>query len=301
MPLAPADPLVEVDDIFVPPVGGMAVSDDDVGGFNEGPLQVRIALLDHAAIVGSAGAGAELGHQAAVAGEVFGGLETIDGAHLTIDEDGQDFGRSRDGLDELDSWSGLDPFNDSILQSPDMFAQGIEDLQLLKNAAPGLFWEPLQSDLQLGPPLRSEDVAGGVQGEGILRQGGTDAVLNPSAVLNEGHASPGKLPFIAHLSWWDPNRGQLAQVEQGGQPLGIEFVGLVNVAHHDLGLGGVGQKGNATGGFDLIDDPVPVSDGLERNGCAFRELREEDADGVWDVANPSALHQVPLPIQNCKE
>ena len=54
-------------------------------------------------IVGSAGAGAELGHQAAVAGEVFGGLETIDGAHLTIDEDGQDFGRSRDGLDELNS------------------------------------------------------------------------------------------------------------------------------------------------------------------------------------------------------
>ena len=83
--------------------------------------------------------------------------------------------------------------------------------------------------------------------------------------------------------------------------MSIEFVGLVDVAHHDLGLGGVGQKGDAAGGFDLIHDPVPVSDSLESDGCAFRESREEDADGVWDVADPSALHQVPLPIQDCKE
>ena len=213
MPLAPADPLVEVDDVFAAPVGVVSMADDDVGRFNEGPLQVRIALLDHAAIVGSAGAGAEPGHQATVAGEVFGGLEAVDGAHLTIDEDGQDFGRSWDGLDELNGGGGLDPFNDSILQSPDMFAQGIEDLQLLKSAAPGLFGEPLQSDLQLGPPLWGKDVAGGVQGESILRQGGTDAVLDPGAVLNEGHTGPGKLPLIAHLGWWDPDGGQLAQVE----------------------------------------------------------------------------------------
>ena len=31
MPLAPADALVEGDDIFGPPVGGMAVGDDYVG------------------------------------------------------------------------------------------------------------------------------------------------------------------------------------------------------------------------------------------------------------------------------
>jgi len=48
----PADPLVEVDDIFVPPVGGMAVSDDHVSGLDKGPLKVGIALLDHAAVVG---------------------------------------------------------------------------------------------------------------------------------------------------------------------------------------------------------------------------------------------------------
>jgi hypothetical protein len=38
----------------------VAVSDDNVGGFNEGPLQVGVALLDHAAVMGPAGAGADL-------------------------------------------------------------------------------------------------------------------------------------------------------------------------------------------------------------------------------------------------
>ena len=75
----------------------------------------------------------------------------------------------------------------------------------------------------------------------------------------------------------------------------------MNVSHHDLGLGGVGQKGNAAGGFDLIDDPVPVSDGLERNGCAFRELREEGFDSARDVADPSLLDQVSPLIKGSKK
>jgi len=42
----PADPLVEVDDIFVPPVGVVAVSDDHIGGLDKGPLEIGVALLD---------------------------------------------------------------------------------------------------------------------------------------------------------------------------------------------------------------------------------------------------------------
>jgi len=37
--------LVEVDDVFVAPVGVMAVSDDHIGGFDEGPLEVVVGLL----------------------------------------------------------------------------------------------------------------------------------------------------------------------------------------------------------------------------------------------------------------
>jgi len=255
MPLAPADPLVEVDDIFVPPVGGMAVSDDHVGGLDKGPLEIGVALLDHTAVVGPAGAGAEFGHQAAVASEVLGGRETIDRADLPLDDDSQDFGRSRDGLDELDGWSGLDAIDDSIFQLLDVVVESVQDLQLLTGAALGLCRKFLQHRLQLGPPLRDEDVAGGVQGESILCECGTDAVLDPGTVLGEDHPGAGQLPLVAHLGWWDPDRGQLAEVEQGGQAVSIEFVGLVDVAHHDLGLGGVGQKGNAAGGLPGLSPP----------------------------------------------
>jgi len=46
MPFAPTSARVEVDDVFAAPVGVVSMADDDVGGFNEGPLQVGVALLD---------------------------------------------------------------------------------------------------------------------------------------------------------------------------------------------------------------------------------------------------------------
>jgi hypothetical protein len=51
-------------------------------------------------------------------------------------------------------------------------------------------------------------------------------------VLGEGHTSARQLALIAELEWGDPDRGKLAEVEQGGQALGVELVGLVDVAHH---------------------------------------------------------------------
>jgi len=51
-------------------------------------------------------------------------------------------------------------------------------------------------------------------------------------VLGEGYAGARQLAFIADFGWRDPDRGKLAEVEQGGQALGAELVGLVDVAHH---------------------------------------------------------------------
>jgi len=123
MALAPAGGLAEMYDVLAPPVGVVAVSDEDVDGFDESPLEVGVALLDHVSVVGSAGAGAELGDEAAVAGEVLGGREAVDGAELTINDDGQDLGWSRHGLGALDGWCGLDAREDPVFQPLDMVSR----------------------------------------------------------------------------------------------------------------------------------------------------------------------------------
>ena len=75
----------------------------------------------------------------------------------------------------------------------------------------------------------------------------------------------------------------------------------MDVAHHDLGLGGVSEQWNAAGLLDLVDDPVPVAHGFEGDRGALGELGEEGADGAGDVVHPSALDRVPIPAEDGEE
>jgi hypothetical protein len=48
----------------------------------------------------------------------------------------------------------------------------------------------------------------------------------------------------------------------------------------------VGEERDAAGSLDLIGDPVPVADALERNGCSFGELSEEAMYSSGLVVDP---------------
>jgi hypothetical protein len=117
-------------------------------------------------------------------------------------------------------------------------------------------------------------------------------------VLGEGHPGARQLSLVPDVGRGDPDGGELAEVEQGGQALGVELVGLVDVAHHDLGLGCVSQEGNAASLLDLIDDPVPVAHGLQSDGRALGELGEEGDDSAGNMAHPGALDEVPASVQD---
>jgi hypothetical protein len=99
------------------------------------------------------------------------------------------------------------------------------------------------------------------------------------AEFGEGHPRAGELAFVADLVRWDPDGGEGAIVLQDGQAVGIDLVGLVNVAHHDLGLGGMGQAWEASGLFDFVDDQIPIADGFEGDGSSRRELGTEIPNG----------------------
>ncbi len=127
--------------------------------------------------MGPAGTGTEFGHQAAVAGEVVGCTEAIDRPGLSIDDNGENFGRSRDRLDELDGGGGLDAIEDAPFQLLDVIAEGVQQLQLLSGAAGGLRGQLIDQSVQVVAPLEGEDIAGVTEGEGVFGQGGGDAVL----------------------------------------------------------------------------------------------------------------------------
>ena len=164
------------------------------------PLEVGVALLHHVAVVGSAGAGAELGDEAAVAGEVLGGREAVDGADLTITDDGQDLGRSRHRLDELDGWCGLDAREDPVFQLLDMVGEGVQDLELLEDAAPGFIGKLPQCGFELWAPFRGKDVASGVEGEGVLP--GTARHTVPVS-CREGRCGQGGADPVLPEGHWD--------------------------------------------------------------------------------------------------
>ena len=66
--LAAADAFIENRDVSAAPVGMRAMADDDVGGFDEGPLQVLVGLLAQMAVAHLTSTGMDLGHDTGVAG-----------------------------------------------------------------------------------------------------------------------------------------------------------------------------------------------------------------------------------------
>jgi hypothetical protein len=55
----------------------------------------------------------------------------------------------------------------------------------------------------------------------------------------------------------------------------VELIGLVDLAHHQLGLAGVHELGDAAGSLNLIDDPIPIADRLHGDRGARLTARQK--------------------------
>jgi len=99
----------------------------------------------------------------------------------------------------------------------------------------------------------------------------------------------------------DPHRWQRSQGLEDRQPLRIEPIRLMHVPHHILCHLGVSEEGNASGLFDLIDDPVPVAIGFEGDRRCFWEPREKGPVGGGLVFDPGLLDGPASMIENGEE
>jgi len=288
----------EADDVLVPPRGVILLANDDIGGFDVGPLQVVVALLDHFAIVSLTGAGLHLGHGAGVACEVLGAREAVNRTQFAVDDDGEDLCWAGDGLDELDARRASDPLENASFQAVDVDLDEVEQFELLLHTTPGLLGEVLKENQELGAPLRGEDVTIGIEGEGVLGQGGMDAVLELGADLGEGHPGAGEFPLVAELARRNPHGGQGAIVEQDSQAVSVELIGLMDVTHHGFSLGSMSQIRHTASSFDLIHDPIPIADGLQSDRGTWWERGEKGLDGTSCVIDPRALDDLATTVEN---
>jgi len=109
------------------------------------PLEVQVGRLAHAAEVRLSAGCVDSGNQAGVAGELSGGGGAIDRADLPIDDDGQDVGHTREGLQPEDGRGEGNSLPDALLKQSDLALEGIQRLELLGDA-PGRLWGKLGED-----------------------------------------------------------------------------------------------------------------------------------------------------------
>src|SRR3989304_5085446 len=75
----------------------------------------------------------------------------------------------------------------------------------------------------------------------------------------------------------------------------------VDVAHHELRLGGVGQVRHTTSALDFVDDPVPVPHRFHGDRGSGGELGEGGTDRTWAVGDPPPGLSLAVPVEDSKQ
>src|SRR5512136_2502874 len=145
----------------------MPVTDDDIGRFDEGPLEVLVAGFAHVTEAGLAAGGMDRWDKPGEAGEAARGIEAIDRPNLLFDDDSQNVAHSREGLQELDRRGESNAFPDPLLELSDLELQAVQGFVFLGDASACLGGTPSGDRLRPDPAGAGEDVA--------VRRGG-DAV-----------------------------------------------------------------------------------------------------------------------------
>ena len=122
--------------------------------------------------------------------------------------------------------------------------------------------------------------------QAVLREIGVDAILQLRALSHEHHACARKLTCVSQRSRGNPHRRQRPGSLKAVDSPSIQLVGLVDRSAHQLRLPRIDQSRHHPRRFDLVGDPVPVADRLDRNRRSRFELLEESSQRASCVIDP---------------
>src|SRR5437870_1185793 len=150
----------------------------------------------------------------------------------------------------------------AFLALADLFLQQVQLLEQLLTDPLRLFGQLRQQLRPLASGHRSEGIAAVPDRQSILGQGRLESVLQSSALSHQNQTRSRQFPLVAQLRRRNPHRGQGPVALKPVQAVDIQFVGLVDQAHHQLGFAGMHQLRFQSRLFNFADDPIPVAGGF---------------------------------------
>ncbi len=214
-------------------------------------------------------------HESCIAGQVFCVRESGNVAYLQPDQRRENFTQAGDGAQQPDRRGRFEHGSDARFDGLHLCFELVKGRELHLDHRGGMRWQLVDYAVDVDSSPDAEEIAdaGGVQAVAV--NGCVDAVLEGSAQIAQSHAGAQQFALIAQIAGRDPALGEGSIMQQDGESLGVEGIGLVGFAHALFSFGGVGQMGMVTGALHLIDHPVPVAGGFERNFRTGRQGAEE--------------------------
>jgi hypothetical protein len=124
----------------------------------------------------------------------------------------------------------------------------------------------------------------------VLRQGGVNPILKLGALPDKHHPCAREITLVPQFARRNPHGRERAVPLQAIETSNVEPIGLVDLSHHQLRLASVHELGDAPRGRDLIDNPIPVADGLHCDRRAAVTPREKLLQRPAHVLDPLFSH-----------
>jgi hypothetical protein len=179
------------------------------------------------------------------------------------------------GEEPLNRGRGLEHGLDLVLEPAELTVQILDLLEQLLGRVRRTGRQELETLAQESAAPRAEEVAHLQMVEGVLGQGGVNAILELRARPDEHQARARQVALVAQLARGNPDRRKGAVALELIEPSDVELIGLVDRAHHQFRFASVHEFGHAAGRLNLVDDPVPITDRLYRDRRARLTSRQE--------------------------
>src|SRR4030042_46218 len=263
VPFVFAHPLIQAYHMAIRPA--VLVQHYGIRSFGKGPFQITVHIGTYFAIVGLSPAGIDPGHFAGIAGKLFRCGESVYTPNLKGYHYSQYRPHAGKSLKKLHSIVPFDNLTNAFLRLLNGLFYLVQQPELLLNREPGLRRQFIQRLLQQFTPFPAKEVAHLIKRYAVFGKGRMNTILKLSANLAQGHSHSRQLPLVAEFPWRNPNRWQGAVTGQNSQSPSIQFVSLVELSHHQFGLGRMCQSRPMARIFPFVNHPIPVPHALYRN------------------------------------